>query len=101
LGILLVLFVPQITASLEPARGVLAIEYRRPLQKSRKEYAFADIADVKAVQMSNKNGVPSYSLALILKSGAEILLEGGSTSDLDEIAQVATKIRAQLTPYLQ
>jgi hypothetical protein len=58
-------------------------------------------ADVKAVQMSNKNGVPSYSLALILKSGAEILLEGGSTSDLDEIAQVATKIRAQLTPYLQ
>lgn len=90
LGTVLGLLIPAITTTHDPARGVLVLEYRRPLGRSVKEYAVADIADIKPVSIGER----TYSLALVLKAGKTVRLEYSGNSNTQPMLAAAARIKA-------
>ncbi len=92
LALLLWLLIPEITTSHDPTGGVVSVQYRRPMGRSTKTYALADVADIRPTAA----GEHSYSLALILKTGQPVRLEYSSTSNTGRLEQQAARIKAQL-----
>jgi|GEM_PF-2856466 len=91
-AVLMWLLIPAITTRLDPARGVVALEYRRPFGRWVKEYRVAEIADVGLESMSQH----SYSLALILRSGQRVRIDLSSTSDTRALGEQAARLRAAI-----
>jgi hypothetical protein len=91
-SMLMWLFIPAITTLHDPARGVVSLDYRRPLWRSVKVYPIADINDIGLVSM----GENAYSLALFLKSGKKVRIDYSSTSNTDRLQEQAARIKAAL-----
>ena len=93
---LMFFFIPQITTRLDPRRRVVAMEFRRPLGRSVKEYALDDIAEVAPVYVRRR----SYSLSMVLKSGENVRLDYRLLPTAEALQPQAEKIMGQLGPYL-
>ena len=91
-SILMWLLIPAITTRYDPARGVVVLEYRRPLSRSVKEYHVAEIADIGLVSMSERN----YSLALMLRSGKSVRIEYSSSGHVLKLEEQAAAIKAAI-----
>lgn len=96
-SILIVLLVPSITTLVQPDRGIIELVYKRPLWTSRKEFLFADIADIRPILIGDE----ALSLALILKNKSTIRIDYSSTTDREDLYRTVTEIKAKLMPYLQ
>ena len=92
LGVLLWLLIPSITTTHDPARGVLRLEYRRPLGRSFKDYPVDDIADIKPVSA----GEHTYSLAMFLTSGKTVRLELSGSSNTQPMLAAAARIKGAI-----
>ncbi len=91
-AVLMWLLIPAITTTHDPARGVVALEYRRPFGRTVKEYAVADLTDIRPTSAGER----TYSLALILNTGQVVRFEYSATSNTRQLEQAAAKIKAQL-----
>jgi hypothetical protein len=88
--------IPRITTRLNPQRRVVAMEFRRPLGRSVKEYALENIAEVAPVYVRRR----SYSLSMVLKSGENVRLDYRLLPTAEALQPQAEKIMGQLGPYL-
>ncbi len=93
---LMYLLIPRIITTLDPQRRSVAMEFRRPLRPSVKEYPLRDIAGLQPVYVRNR----SYALALVLKSGEHIRLDYRLMPTPERWQPQADQIQAQLAPYL-
>jgi hypothetical protein len=84
------LLTPAISTAYDASRGVLALEYRRPLGRWIKEFRVDEIADIRPLRMSKGR----CALGMWLKSGQFVQLAYGSKSDAPEIQQAAARIKA-------
>jgi hypothetical protein len=84
------LLIPEITTTYDAARRVLVLHYRRPIGQWVKEFRADEIADISLMSM----GEGAYSLALRLKSGKNVRLEYGASSDTAPKRAAAQRIKA-------
>jgi hypothetical protein len=91
-SILMWLFIPTITTLYDSARGLVTLNYRRPLARSVKEYRLAEIADIGLVTMSDN----ADSLALILNTGKRVRIDYSSTTDTRRLQAEAARIKSVL-----
>jgi hypothetical protein len=92
LAVALWLLIPEITTTYDAARRVLVLQYRRPIGRWVKEFRADEIADISLLSMSDN----AYSLALRLKSGKNVRLEYGASSDTAPKRAAAQRIKAAL-----
>ncbi len=95
-AVLMFLFIPQVTTSLDPQRRLLVMEYRRPIGRSLKEYPLTDIFDFRPLSIGER----THSLSMLLKSNKFVRLEYSATTDIGALEAQAAAIKAQLAPYL-
>ena len=91
-GVVAWLLTPAITTTYDAARGVLALEYRRPLGRSVKEYRVDEIAEIRPQHMSKGR----CALGMWLKSGQFVRLAYGWKSDVPGMQQAAARIKAAI-----
>jgi hypothetical protein len=89
---LMFFLIPRITTRLDPQRRVVAMEFRRPLGRSVKEYALENIAEVAPVYVRRRS--------LVLKSGENVRLDYRLLPTAEALQPQAEKIMGQLGPYL-